>query len=76
MAMQEFSITSKIHLSTVFHIDMKDLVEEAADSSIYLIKEFFFAVTEISGIIDNDSFFSGKYFQDYVKEGEKLSGIG
>jgi hypothetical protein len=30
---------------------------------------------EISGIIDNEAFFSGRYYQDYVKEGEKFGSL-
>lgn len=35
-------------------------------------KRAFFGLIEITGIIDNNALLSGKYYQDYIKEGEKL----
>jgi hypothetical protein len=38
-------------------------------------KRPFFAVTEVSGIIDDEAFFSGRYYQDYLKEGVKMASL-
>jgi hypothetical protein len=38
-------------------------------------KRPFFGVIELSGLIDNAAFLSGKYYDGYVKEGEKLASL-
>ena len=39
-------------------------------------KRAFFGIIEITGIIDNEAFLSGKYYQAYMEEGKKLVRLG
>jgi hypothetical protein len=61
-------------VDTIFH--RRERYGGHGDRFFYLPdKRPFFGVIEITGIIDNDAFFSGKYYDDYVKEGEKLGSL-
>lgn len=64
----------KTPLLTQFRTGSKDLVATWTDSSIYPTRPFF-GVIELSGLIDNAAFLSGKHYDAYVKEGEKLASL-
>lgn len=59
---------------TQFFKDLKDSPDTETDSFICRAKELFL-VLEITGLNDDDAFLSGKYYQDYLREGEKLASL-
>ena len=63
-----------LFVDTIF--DRRERFGGHGDRFFYLPdKRPFYGVIEISGIIDNEAFLSGQYYQDYIKEGDKLGSL-
>jgi len=69
-----FYIRQNIFVDTIFH--RRERFGGHGDRFFYLPdKRPFYGVIEISGIIDNEAFLSGQYYNDYIKEGDKLGSL-
>jgi len=69
-----FYIRQNIFVDTIFH--RRERFGGHGDRFFYLPdKRPFYGVIEISGIIDNEAFLSGQYYNDYIKEGDKLESL-